>query len=74
MMRRKTVRGRFAVCVKNEGYPASLEPWKIYQLVSDRAAGRHHQIRVIDESGQDYLYPQEFFRLVELPPSLRRRE
>ncbi|MGH7569484.1 MAG: hypothetical protein ACREL9_11070 [Gemmatimonadales bacterium] len=72
MMRRSTVRGRFAVCVKNEGYPASLERWKIYQVIPDRDAERQHQIWVIDESGEDYLYPRKYFRLVALPAPLRR--
>jgi hypothetical protein len=64
-------RKRFAVCVENEGYPASLERWKIYQVIPDRDAERHHQIRVIDESGEDYLYPSEYFRPVDLPANLR---
>ena len=65
-------RKRFAVCVENGEYRASLERWKIYQVIPDRDAERHHQIRVIDESGEDYLYPREYFKLVELPPNLRR--
>lgn len=65
-------RKRFAVCVENEGYRASLERWKIYQVIPDRDAERHHQIRVIDESGEDYLYPSEYFRPVDLPANLRR--
>jgi len=71
-MRRSPVKVRFAVCVKNEGYPASLDPWKIYQVVPDWEARKHDQIRVIDESGEDYLYPREYFRLVALPTPLRR--
>ena len=51
---------------------ASLEPWKIYQLVRDRGARKHGQIRVIDESGEDYLYPQRFFAPIELPQAVRR--
>jgi hypothetical protein len=51
----------FVVCVKNTDYPASLELRKLYQVVSDRAAAKHHQIRVIDEPGEDYLYPEEYF-------------
>ncbi len=51
---------------------ASLEPWKIYQLVRDRGARKHGQIRVIDESGEDYLYPMEYFRLRALSTPLRR--
>jgi len=63
---------RFAVCIENEGYPASLERWKIYQVVPDRDAEKHRLIRVIDESGEDYLYPKACFALVDLPPRVRR--
>lgn len=65
-------RRRFAVCVENSGYPASLERWKIYQVIPDRDAAQHHHVRVMDESGEDYLYPADYFRLVDLPPNLRR--
>lgn len=61
---------RFAVCIENEGHRASLERWKIYQVIPDRDAERHRQIRVIDESGEDYLYPKACFARVDLPPSL----
>lgn len=56
-----------AVCIDNEGYPASLELRKIYQVVADERATKHNLVRVIDESGQDYLYPQRFFVPIELP-------
>jgi hypothetical protein len=58
--------------VDNRDYPASLELWKIYKVLPDKDAARHGQLRVIDESGEDYLFPAECFRLVELPSSLRR--
>jgi hypothetical protein len=48
---------QFVLCVKNDQYPASLEVRKIYQVVPDAAAARHRLVRVIDESGEDYLYP-----------------
>jgi hypothetical protein len=51
----------FVVCVKNEGYPASLELRKIYQVLPDARAVEHQMIRVIDESGEDYLYPANYF-------------
>ncbi len=57
----------YVLCVSNEKYPASLEARKIYQCVPDPQAEAHGQIRVIDESGEDYLYPQEFFLLIEIP-------
>lgn len=61
------------VCVKNDGYAASLERRKLYVALADAQAAKHGQLRVVDESGEDYLYPQEFFVAVELPLSLRRR-
>lgn len=71
-MARTRIARRFVVCVANDGYPASLEVWKIYRVVSDREAERHGQLRVIDESGEDYLYPAEYFEFVSLPARLRR--
>ncbi len=58
---------RFVVCIRNTGYPASLELRKIYQALTDGEAETHGLVRVIDESGEDYLYPQSFFMAVELP-------
>ena len=63
---------KFVVCVRNEGYEASLELRKIYQAVPDTAAARHHLLRVIDESGEDYLYPQGFFLSIVLPKPVER--
>jgi hypothetical protein len=57
----KRTEPRFVVCVKNKDYPASLELRKLYQIVSDETAAKLHQIRVIDESGEGYLYPEEYF-------------
>jgi hypothetical protein len=68
----KRTEARFVVCVKNKGYGASLELRKIYQLVSDEAAAKLHQIRVIDESGEDYLYPENYFVVVQVPQSAEK--
>ncbi len=57
----------FVICIENCNYPASLELRKIYRVVPDQAAGAHKQIRVIDESGEDYLYPAEYFVSIRLP-------
>jgi hypothetical protein len=57
----------FVVCVRNEGYEVSLELRKIYQAVPDTGAARHQLLRVIDESGEDHVYPQDFFLPIELP-------
>jgi hypothetical protein len=61
------------VCLKNDGYAVSLERRKLYVALADPQAAKHGQMRVVDESGEDYLYPQEFFMAIELPQSLRRR-
>jgi hypothetical protein len=62
----------YVLCVSNKKYPASLEARKIYQCVPDPQAEAHGQIRVIDESGEDYLYPQEFFLPIEIPEEATR--
>jgi len=51
----------FAICICNESYEISLEKRKLYEVLDDSDAARHHQIRVIEESGEDYLYPQDYF-------------
>jgi hypothetical protein len=63
---------RFALCIESGEYPASLERLKLYELVPDADAEAHKQLRIVDESGEDYLYPSGYFKLVTLSPSLRR--
>lgn len=63
---------QFVVCLKNEGYEVSLERRKIYRALPDPEAAKHRQIRVVDESGEDYLYPKSFFAPLELPQAIRR--
>lgn len=63
---------QFAVCVENTGYPASLELHKIYCVLPDRDAAAEGDIRVIDESGEDYLYPASYFVPIK-PPLLVKR-
>lgn len=63
---------QFVVCVKNKGYAASLELRKLYQVVADPSAIKLRQIRIIDESGEDYLYPAEYFVSVQLPQSAEK--
>ena len=58
---------RYVLCLKNEDYPASLEVRKVYLAISDQEAETHGLIRIIDESGEDYLYPAEYFAYLELP-------
>ena len=68
----KRTEPRFVICIKNKDYAASLELRKLYQIVADDTAVALHQIRVIDESGVDYLYPEEYFVPVQLPQSAER--
>ena len=60
------------ICVRNKGYAASLEKRKVYVAIPDSAAAKHGHTRVIDESGDDYLYPESFFIPVTLPQSVRK--
>lgn len=63
---------RYAVCVDNRSNPAALEVRKIYKLVDDAAAKARGLVRVIDESGEDYLYPERCFVRIAVPPSVVR--
>ena len=63
---------RVVICLDNTGYEASLVRWKIHVSLADRNAERLDQIRVIDESGEDYLYEKGIFKEVSLPQSIRR--
>lgn len=63
----------FMVCVNNHGYEASLETRKIYEILADKTAEKHHQLRVIDESGEDYLYPSDYFAPVRLPAETKEK-
>lgn len=54
-------KARLAVCIDNTGYPVALEPWKLYKVLPDSEAKAHGQLRVIDESGEDYLFPASLF-------------
>ena len=56
--------------MKNDGYVASLEVRKIYRVLPDADAARHRLLRVIDESGEDYLYPADYFTPIELPQGI----
>ena len=62
----------FVVCIKNEGYAASLELRKIYEVIPDERAADHQMIRVVDESGEDYLYPSDFFITIDLPKPIEQ--
>jgi hypothetical protein len=63
---------QLVVCVENDGYAVSLEKRKIYVALRDAVAGKHRMLRIVDESGEDYLYPKTLFRPIALPQAVRR--
>ncbi len=60
----------YAICLKNDGYDASLELRKLYEYIPDKDAEDHDQIRIVDESGEDYLYPKVFFMELQIPKAV----
>ena len=67
-----TQHSRFVVCIKNSGYLASLKLRKLYEVVDDPEAEADEMIRVIDDSGEDYLYPAQMFLAAPLPASVEK--
>ena len=63
---------KFVICLRNKGYEASLEQLKLYRLLPDREAEKHKLLRIVDESGEDYLFPASFFTPIELSQPIRR--
>ena len=63
---------KFVICIKNDDYSASLEVRKLYPRIPDADAEQHGQVRIVDESGDDYLYPAEYFQAIELPKEVER--
>ncbi len=72
-MKQKTTNGaQFAICIDNSEYPASLELHKLYRVLQDDDAMQDGNLRVIDESGEDYLFPAEYFILLRFPSKTER--
>lgn len=71
MSEQPTKARQLVICVRNDEYPASLEVRKVYEALPDSTAASHHLLRVIDESGEDYLYPAAYFMPVDLPLPVR---
>lgn len=57
----------FAVCIRNDEYEESLELRKIYEVLEDSTAAKHGMVRIVDEEGEDYLYPSDWFLTIDLP-------
>jgi hypothetical protein len=68
----KTQAKQLVVCVESDGYAVSLEKRKIYVVLRDAAAETHNLLRIVDESGEDFLYTKAFFRPIALPQAVRR--
>lgn len=68
----KTQAKQLVVCVDNDGYDVSLEKRKIYVALRDTGADKHGMLRIVDESGEDYLYPKALFRSIALPLAVKR--
>lgn len=60
----------YVLCIDDGGYPESLEVRKVYAVLPDERAAANDYIRVIDETGEDYLYPKKYFVSIELPPEV----
>lgn len=71
IMKAEKPQSRFVLCIRSEGSD-DLEPRKVYQMLPDRGAVREGYVRVIDESGEDYLYPAEYFVPVRFPVAIAR--
>jgi hypothetical protein len=71
-MKKTTITGRFVLCIKNDGYPASLLRRRLYERIPDRSAAARGLIRVVDEAGEDYLYPEKLFVAITLTRPVTR--
>jgi hypothetical protein len=58
---------KFAICIENKNYPSSLEFGKVYRVLTDEKSAKHNMLRIIDESGEDYLYSAKCFVEIKLP-------
>jgi hypothetical protein len=63
----------FAVCIDNTDYRASLIPGKVYRIIPDPVAAQDDLVRIVDESGEDYLYHKDYFAFVDFPPTVRKK-
>lgn len=72
MATRKAFASKYAICVDNTEYPVSLELHKVYRVLADAEAFQDGDLRIVDESGEDYLYPANYFLPVDLPRNVVR--
>ena len=72
MKTKKNYTPKFVICIKNAAYQASLELYKIYRVVADKDAIIDGDLRIIDESGEDYLFPANYFVPIEVPQAVKK--
>ena len=72
-MKQERTKKRFVLCLSNRGFRDALIPRKVYLQLPDERASQHGLVRVVDESGEDYLFPTQLFAPIELPPEIRVR-
>jgi hypothetical protein len=70
-MTRKKKSSQYLLCIDNGDYPASLEVRKVYRTIPDVLAKSRNFVRVIDESGEDYLYPADLFVPIDVPSAAK---
>jgi len=63
----------FALCIDNSDYQASLIPGKVYRILPDARAAKDDLVRIVDESGEDYLYHKSYFVFVDFPPAVKKK-
>jgi hypothetical protein len=63
----------FALCIDNSGYQASLILGKVYRIIPDARAAKDDLVRIVDESGEDYLYDKSYFVFVDFPPAVKKK-
>ncbi|MGA2984058.1 MAG: hypothetical protein ABSG32_09595 [Terriglobia bacterium] len=68
----KTPTKPFALCIDNNDYQASRIPGKVYRILPDQAAAKDDLVRIVDESGEDYLYHKDYFLFVDFPPGVTK--
>ena len=71
-MARRSPKALYVVCISNRGYQASLVSRRIYQSLPDPDAAKRSLIRVVDETGEDYLYPSKMFVAIDIPQAVER--
>jgi hypothetical protein len=69
-MKKSKKEARFAICINNGGYEDDLRVGTVYPILPDESAGQSNDLRVIDETGEDYIYPAAYFVLIEVPPAV----